>query len=29
MRDPAHALADKELEAIEKRIEEIYRRANA
>ena len=29
MRDPAHALADKELEEIEKRIEEIYRRANA
>lgn len=29
MRDPAHSLADKELEAIEKRIEEIYRRANA
>lgn len=29
MRDPAHALADKELEDIEKRIEEIYRRANA
>ena len=28
MRDPAHALADKELEDIEKRIEEIYRRAN-
>ena len=27
MRDPAHALADKELEEIEKRIEEIYRRA--
>lgn len=29
MRDPAHALADKELEEIEKRIEEIYKRANA
>ena len=29
MRDLAHALADKELEEIEKRIEEIYRRANA
>lgn len=29
MRDPAHALADKELEDIEKRIEEIYKRANA
>ena len=28
MRDPAHALADKELEEIEKRIEEIYKRAN-
>lgn len=28
MRDPAHALADKELEDIEKRIEEIYRRAS-
>lgn len=26
MRDPAHALADKELEEIEKRIAEIYRR---
>lgn len=29
MRDIAHALADKELEEIEKRIEEIYKRANA
>ena len=29
MRDPAHVLADKELEDIEKRIEEIYKRANA
>ena len=28
MRDPAHALADKELEEIKKRIEEIYKRAN-
>lgn len=28
MRDLAHALADKELEEIEKRIEKIYRRAN-
>jgi SPP1 gp7 family putative phage head morphogenesis protein len=28
VRDPAHALADKELEEIEKRIEEIYKRAN-
>lgn len=29
MRDPAHDMADKELEDIEKRIEEIYRRANS
>lgn len=28
MRDKAHALADKELEEIEKRIEEIFKRAN-
>lgn len=29
MRDPAHEMADREIEAIEKRIAKIYRQANA